>query len=271
MPMILRPAATGKEYTGDRLEIIDVDNPKAFLAGRLLEEVEEIDAANDKDAVLTIVGTYLTKMGVPDEKLGKVIHLYRDVIIRDLKNQIESRIQHQTKVEVHVRGGFIKFRPYSKTVLAADGIVSYTAAVQASDIRKYLFAGFEKSIYPQVPFDSKPEKDFAVLLEKDRTVLKWVRPAEGDVPIVCRGHNYNPDFIVETADAKYIIEIKGQRDLVPKIDETVREKALAGIRWCAAAAGIKGGKKWHYKLIPEDAVVANADFKFAAGQAIKVG
>lgn len=269
--LLAHDLATGKEYTGDKLEIMEIENPKAFLAGRLIDEIEEIDAANDKDTILAIVNTYLTKMDVPEEKFGKIIHLYREVIIRDLKNQVVAHIQHQTEVKVHVLSGFIKFRPYAKTVLAMNGIVPHTANVQASEIKKHLFDGFEKSIYPQVPFDSTPEKDFAVLLEKDKTVLKWVRPAEGDVPIGYHGRNYNPDFIVETANAKYIIEIKGKRDLVPKIDETVRDKALAGIRWCEAASGIKESKAWHYKLIPEEAITANIDFKFAVSQAIKIG
>lgn len=60
------------------------------------------------------------------------------------------------------------------------------------------------------------------------------------------------------------------RDLTPTMDETVRDKALAGIRWCEAAASIKGSKIWQYKLIAEDAVAANVDFKFTMAQAITI-
>lgn len=268
--LLAHDLATGKEHTGDKLDVMEIEHPKPFLAGRLIDEVEEIDAANDKEAVLAIVDAYLTKMNIPADKLGKIVHLYRDVIVRDLKSQVEAHIQHQTKVEVHVRSGFIKFRPYNKTVLVANGIVPYSTTVQPSDIRKYLFEGFKKSFYPQVPFDSTPEKDFAALLERDPAVLKWIRPAEGDVPIGYRGRNYTPDFIVETKDTKYLVEIKARRDLAPAIDDTVHDKALAGIRWCEAASSIKGGKPWQYKLIPEDAVSANADFKFVMAQAVKV-
>lgn len=269
--LLAHDLATGKEHTGDKLDVMEIENPRAFLAGRLIdEEVEELDVANDKDAILNIVDLYLAKINIPADKLGKIVHLYRDVIVRDLKAQIESHIQHDTKVEVHVRSGFIKFRPYAKTVLVTNGIVPYTTTVQASDIRKYLFEGFKKSFYPQVPFDSTPEKDFAALLERDSAILKWIRPADGDVPIGYRGRDYTPDFIVETVDAKYLIEIKGRRDLAPAIDETVRDKALAGIRWCEAASSIKGGKPWQYKLIPEDAVAANVDFRFAMAQSVKI-
>jgi type III restriction enzyme len=107
------------------------------------------------------------------------------------------------------------------------------------------------------------------MLERDSAAMKWIRPAEGDVPIGYRGRDYTPDFIVETKDLKYLVEIKGRRDLSPTMDETVRNKALAGIRWCAAASRIKGGKPWQYKLIPEDAVAPNVDLKFAMAQAIR--
>ena len=268
--LLAHDLATGKEHTGDAVAVMEIDEPKPFLAGRLIDEVEEIDAANDKDAILAIVDAYLQKMGVKPEEFGRIVHLYRDIIVRDLRAQVESHIQHDTKVEVHVKSGFIKFRPYAKTVLAKDGVVHYTDDVPASDIKKYLFEGFEKSFYPQVPFDSTPEKGFAALLERDKSVLKWLRPADGDVPIGYRGRNYTPDFIVETAGMKYLVEVKGRRDLSPSIDETVRDKALAGIRWCEAATGIKGGKPWQYKLIPEEAVAANVDFKFAMAQAVRL-
>jgi hypothetical protein len=41
--------------------------------------------------------------------------------------------------------------------------------VPASQIRKYLFEGFNKTIYPYVPFDFVPEKEFASVLENDPT------------------------------------------------------------------------------------------------------
>lgn len=268
--LLAHDLATGVEHTGDKLDVMEIDNPKPFLAGRLIDEVEEIDAANDKDAVLAIVDAYLAKMNIPADKLGKIVHLYRDVILKDLKVQVEAHIQHHTKVEVHVRSGFIKFRQYNKAVFETNGTVPFTTTVPPSDIRKYLFKGFKKSFYPEVPFDSTPEKDFAALLERDSTVVKWIRPAEGDVRITCRGSMYTPDFIIETKDAKYLVEIKARRDLTPTINETVRDKALAGIRWCEAASSIKGGKPWQYKLIPEDAVAANVDFKFAMAQGIRV-
>ena len=98
-------------------------------------------------------------------------------------------------------------------------------------------------------------------------MLRWVRPPEGNIPIYWRGRNYNPDFIVETADKKYLVEVKRRKEIGPPMDAEVREKAIAALRWCQTASGIPGGKSWEYKLIPDDAIDAANDFRFTVSQA----
>ncbi len=262
--------ASGDETIGERVEVIDIDNPRAFLAGRLIDSVEEIDAQHDKDSILAIVDKYLEQIPKPKEELGKIVHLYRDAIVSDIARQLESHIQGETKVALHIRSGFIKFRPYSKTILAKDGIVHYEKTVPRFDVRRYLFTGYTKSLYPQVAFDSTSEKDFATIVEKDTTVLKWVRPPDGNLPIVYRGHEYNPDFLVETANCKYIIEIKMAKELFPAIDKEVEDKAKAAIRWCEVASKVSGAKCWEYKLIPDSIIDSARDLKFIIGQAVRV-
>jgi len=268
--ILKRELASGKEELGDKVEVVEVDNPRAFLAGRLIDAVEEIDVQNDKDAVLNLVDGYLAQIGKPATELGKIVHLYRDTIIRDLGSQIESHIHDETEFKHIVKSGFIKFRQYSKTVLAKDGIMPFDADVPRSDIKKYLFTGYDKSFYPEVPFDSTPEKDFAYVIDKDTSVEKWIRPPDSNVPIIYRGKYYNPDFLVETADCKYMIEVKMSKELFPSIDKDVKDKAVAAIRWCEIASGIEGAKPWWYKLVPDSVINKTRDFKFIIGQAVKV-
>jgi type III restriction enzyme len=217
-----------------------------------------------------MVDQYISQIGKPIEELKKIIHLYRDAIIRDLKNQIENHIEDESKEEAHVCSGFIKFREYSKTVLEKDGIVSYTQQIPRSDVKRYLFEGFTKSFYPQVTFDSTPEKDLAAILEKDTNVLKWVRPPEGNIPISCKGRNYTPDFIVQTNSNKYIIEVKAQNELTPNINPEVKDKAIAAIRWCKLATAMDNRFKWEYKLLPEGTIRSEFTFAFIIGQSCTV-
>jgi type III restriction enzyme len=82
-----------------------------------------------------------------------------------------------------------------------------------------------------------------------------------------RGRYYSPDFIVQTTDMKYIVEVKARGELEPGIDTEVKEKALAAIRWCQIASTVKIGLKWEYKLIPDDVIKPTHDFKFILGNA----
>ena len=63
-------------------------------------------------------------------------------------------------------------------------------------------------------FDSGTERDFAIVLENDKSVLKWMRPSikQFDIYYGPGGINrYEPDFVVETSDKIYMIETKGKQ------------------------------------------------------------
>lgn len=267
--MLSHDLATGHDRVGDTVEILDIDNPRAFLAGRVIDAIDELDVANDKETVLTLVARYLEQIDEPSDRLGRIVHLYRDAIVKDICNQIDGHLNDNTTTEISMRAGFVKFDRFAKTILERDGVVHYSETVPRSDIRKYLFEGFTKSLFPQVAFDSTPEKDFAALLERDPAVLKWIRPPEGSIPIAFRGRSYTPDFIVETADAKHLVEVKARRHLEPSIDKEVHAKAVSAVRWCAAAT-TKDRKPWHYSLIPEDVPTPTAELRFVLGQAMAI-
>jgi len=108
-------------------------------------------------------------------------------------------------------------------------------------------------------FDSKTEKDFAWILEDDKPVLKWLRPAEKQFHVYWN-HNsrrYHPDFVVETGSAIYMVETKKESD----VDSSdVQEKARAAVQYCTHATEFttrNGGKPWKYVLIPHNAVKIN--------------
>ncbi|MBF0353277.1 MAG: DEAD/DEAH box helicase family protein [SAR324 cluster bacterium] len=261
--------ASGVERQRTEVELMAVDDPVKFIAGRLIDEIDELAAENDKDIALNLARLYLEKMNVNERDLKKVVHLYRKAIVNDLQNQIEANIHEENEIEVSISKNPVRFpKEYSKTVYLEKGILHYGDRIEPSQIKSYLFEGFEKTIYPQIPFDSVPEKDFAAILEKDSTILKWVRPPEGSIPIYHRGHSYTPDFVVETVDKKYLIEVKGMRDLQPVIKEDVKEKARVSIKWAETATNEIKDKPWEYKLIPETAIVNTSDLKFIFSQGV---
>ena len=134
-------------------------------------------------------------------------------------------------------------------------------------MKRYLFTGVTKGLFDAVAFDSGPERDLAVVMEDDEKVLKWLRPPLDQLPIFYRGRFYNVDFVVETATTKFLLEIKARNALG---EGDVKEKAKSAIRWCEVASGVEKGKKWEYRLVPDDAVKRTNDFHFIIGQAVSI-
>jgi type III restriction enzyme len=134
------------------------------------------------------------------------------------------------------------------------------AAPSLSETRKYLFKGFKKCGWDTQRFHSDGERRFAVLIDdREPSVKVWIKPAGGVFNIAyARGHNYEPDFLVETITEMLISEVKARNEMN---DPEVVAKALAAREWVNAAnkvAADTGRKPWRYALIPDDAITHNA-------------
>jgi type III restriction enzyme len=164
---------------------------------------------------------------------------------------------------------FVALKEHNFSKYTADSVYPYTETVEpTSSIPGKVFVGFQKACHLKYKFDSKTEKDFAIILEKDEAVVKWLRPADGQFEIWW-AHNskrYNPDFVVETDEAIYLVETKMQKDMD---SNEVKEKAKAALYYCENATrfALENGKKpWKYVLIPHEAVQFNMSFKVIAQQ-----
>lgn len=130
------------------------------------------------------------------------------------------------------------------------------------DIHSVLFEGIKKGVFAEAKFDSKEgELTLARVLDRDEDVLKWLRPAPNEFNITYnRGKRYEPDFVVETADCCYLIEVKAEKDMD---DPDVIAKKKRGIQYCEVAARwckANGYKPWKYLFIPSKQVLANSSF-----------
>ncbi|MCB9736917.1 MAG: DEAD/DEAH box helicase family protein [Deltaproteobacteria bacterium] len=125
-----------------------------------------------------------------------------------------------------------------------------------SGIRDIVFTGFKKCMFQHQKFESNPERILALVLEGDGAVEKWVKPTAQDIHLTLRGgSSHLPDFVVETADCKYLVEVK-RHDMLDQRD--VVEKASACVAWCKHATAHEtahdGGKRWAYVIIPDEKV-----------------
>ena len=129
------------------------------------------------------------------------------------------------------------------------------------NIQSVLFDGIKKGVFSAAKFDSQPELVLARVLEVDADVLNWLRPAPQEFNITYNhGRKYEPDFVVETADTVYLVEVKGEDKLN---DPDVIAKKKRGVRYCEVASRwgkANGYKQWRYLFIPSKQVMPSSSF-----------
>jgi type III restriction enzyme len=161
-------------------------------------------------------------------------------------------VEDATEYEVHTSKGFTTLTPSAFNAPADEEPRPFRQPVdEKKNIRSMLFGGFQKCLFPVQKFDVDTERRFAVVLENDSSVNKWVKPNKGTFQIHYSGDaNYEPDFVAETDEAYFLCEPKAEGDMK---DETVLAKARAATEWCQHASTV-GSKPWHYVLIPHTAI-----------------
>lgn len=133
------------------------------------------------------------------------------------------------------------------------------------NIQSVLFTDIQKGVFEIAKFDSRPELLLAQVMERDNDVKNWLRPAPKEFNITYNhGRNYEPDFVVETEDKIYLVEVKGEDKLN---DPDVIAKKKRGIQYCEVASRwskANGYKEWKYLFIPSKAIQPSSSFRLLA-------
>lgn len=255
------------------LQVLDADpliveNPENMLAVSLLDSIPEFDS-DDAEFILDIVNQYLALIEGSEEDKKKIVRRYATAIVNDLKSQIYASKEESTDFVFKVQKDLIIFGAFIKN-MKADGRLYFKKEVpDKKNIKNYLFGGYKKSYYPENAFDSDDERRLSVILEEDEEVIRFIKPPLNQLGLFYKAaKQYNPDFLVETKDKKYMIEVKA----VNQTDtEEVREKARAAMKWCECASQVDAdGKAWEYRLIPGDKIVVGNTLKYVAGLAVAI-
>lgn len=134
-------------------------------------------------------------------------------------------------------------------------------------IQSVLFDGIKRGVFNTAKFDSLPELVLARVLDNDTDVQNWLRPAPREFNITYnRGRHYEPDFVVETDDVIYLVEVKGEDKLN---DPDVIAKKKRGVQYCEVASRwgkANGYKEWQYLFIPSQKIMPNSSFMQLAKQ-----
>ncbi|MDR2655933.1 MAG: DEAD/DEAH box helicase family protein [Oscillospiraceae bacterium] len=196
-----------------------------------------------------------------------------DLCLRQQARTIADYIYAQMNEHFHesdVAYSATEIRPFSRiegsfgSKAKADDIYTYTVTVRAGEVRQKVFKGFTKACHTLYKFDSLPELEFARVLEQDGDVLKWLRPAPKQFNIYWGKHsrNYEPDFIVETAERIYMCEVKAAGEIAAP---EVQEKGRAGAEYCRTVSewnANNGGKPWEYAIVADRSIQPNSSFRY---------
>jgi len=188
------------------------------------------------------------------DEVVNVLQFHQQTLVNLIHSQMQAHYtESPTEYEAKVSKGFHTLKPSNFTVDADENVRNFRAPVpNPAKIKSMIFGGFTKSLYAQQKFDSDPERRFAVVLENDNAVLKWVKPSKGDLRIHYshEAEGYEPDFVAETADRMYLCEPKRESEMT---NEVVLAKARAAATWCKYATD-HCDKPWAYVLIPHDQI-----------------
>lgn len=253
-----------------------VDTPENEVVRHIIVH-DNVDYATCSDLLYSLLNdakqhflSYLT-----EGETEKVMRDRQKTLADIIYSQMNAHFYHE---EVSFRTS--EMRPFSKIEtsfggkFSSDSIYHLKANVPTNEIRNKIFNGFTKACHTLYKFDSSTERDFAIVLENDHHVLRWMRPAtkQFDIYYGPGGTNrYEPDFIVETADVIYMIETKARKDLETS---SVKQKFKAATTYCEAVTkwnSTHNGKPWVYALIPHDDVRINSSFKYLVDHRYEYG
>lgn len=244
--------------------LLKEDRPEDYIV-RALIDFDDISYDDHAEMLYDLAGQVVKhlKSYLPNESdVLNVLQYHQQQLAALIHSQMQSpehRWEKATGYKATVSKGFAALKENAYTASATDDIKPFRMTVpDPSNIRKYVFGGFAKCLYDMQKFDVDTERRFAVILEDDPEVLKWMKPARGQFQIYySKDQAYEPDFVVETKTELLLCEPKRSDQLG---SEEVLAKKAAAAAWCKHATDHSvqhGGKKWRYLLIPHDAIANN--------------
>ena len=243
------------------------DKPINVIVNALID-YDDIDYDENSELLYHLTGQALEAISAnleDKDSLAKVIHDFKKAIASSIYDQMKRHFVMQSTGYVKPKVlPFTGIVPQNVKEIEGYGRINYQTVIAPSHLRKFIFTGYLKSYYAEYKFDSKTEHDFSFVLENDKKVLRWLRPAREQFSIYWSNGSkrYEPDFIVETADVIYMVETKAAANVST---EEVQQKKAAAEEYCRHASEFtaeNGGKPWKYVLLPHDSVDRTTSFEY---------
>jgi type III restriction enzyme len=242
---------------------VEEPRPEDYVVSGLVD-YNDVSYDHHADLLYDLAGQVVRHLQtyLSEEDTSKVLRCYQKDIARLVHVQMEAHYREEASggYEARVSAGYVPLKQSAYTRVKEDQIRDYRDPPEdGTRISRYVFGGFKRCLYPVEKFESNPERQLAVILERD--AVKWFRPAQNQFFIYYRSggiqHEYKPDFVAETGDAIYMLEPKAANEMD---DPEVLAKRDAAVAWCKRASDynvVHGEKPWKYILIPHTAIAEN--------------
>lgn len=256
-----------EKYSADQYQAFrNIHSPESALL-KELRNMPEVDYERSKTLlhklISSVCDSYSQKFG--EEAMLGIVDQYKRDIAQKIYEQMLKNVIKSSAICQEVCG-----------LLCYNHASSFSseATIDLFDplplnIRSVTFTCGEesKSVFSAVKFDSKPEWEFAKICEDDNDVIRWLRPSFRDFSLSYKNKDnsvasYEPDFVAETADCFYMVEVKGEDKLE---DADVLAKKQCAISYCALVSPWcqeKGLKPWRYLFIPSKEIQPNYSFNY---------
>lgn len=240
-------------------------NPKKTIVDELRKK-PEIDYDKYSDLIFKLV-TSLTEYyenKYSTEGMKNIVMMYKIEIAKEIYSQM---LDHFVRNE-----GLITEEVFEDRKINLQSNYTYNIKKYISDsfdserdgkITSVLFDGITKGVFSTAKFDSVPELLLAKQLERDDDVITWLRPAPNEFNITYNnGKRYEPDFVVETKNYIYLIEVKADNQLDDQDVLLKKERAISYCELVSKWASDKNMKEWRHLFIPASKIGANITFRY---------
>ena len=249
---------------GDYINLLEED-PKKVILYELLKK-SQIDYEKCKDLLYKLIRQFVDYY---EKKYNP--EAMKNIVAMNKKN-IAENIYIQMFEEGHFfhKSGFIEEKVYdvakfNKPTDYPDKPKSKLFENFTGELKQTVFEGMKKAVYNRVKFDSLPELKFARLLEYDEDTLKWLRPNPEEFNLYYnKNRRYEPDFVVETNDIIYLVEVKGEDKLENADVIAKKERAVEYCKLASQWAKSNGYKEWRYLFIPSQEIKENYSLSMIA-------
>ncbi|MEI6316368.1 MAG: hypothetical protein WCO65_01415 [bacterium] len=211
--------------------------------------------------------SHYRKKAIDEDNLALIVESNARSIAEDIHKQILTH--KELKFEGYLESDVGEPKPYLEqyNISLSLGEKSVRLESQLNTFSaKFLYGQFHKACHGMYRFDSSDEVRLAYLLERDETVINWLRPApnqfeglywrdtEGEAH-----HRYEPDFVVELDDEIVMVEVKPEEEIRTS---SVQAKKQTALKYCEIVNRNLGKfgivKKWKYIIVPTERITVTS-------------